>query len=214
MMEILRLHSVIPANVKAMCESLIICHDQSSVAGSTKIFGRIETEESGQSHRAGLLGTGPTWIFGANSLCRVLDNRQAKGFCQRADLIHLAAQPEKMDRHDCANFLPLVDDVDRSVRAFRSQKILKSAGRQVKSLCVDIDKERGRADPCDAGGRGKKGVGSRYDGVAFADSECHQYCKKCVGARGDTYGELGAGVTANRLLKFFDSRPENKSVRA
>ena len=38
LVEVLRLHSVIPANTKAVRESLIICHDQPGVTGSAEIF--------------------------------------------------------------------------------------------------------------------------------------------------------------------------------
>ena len=82
------------------------------------------------------------------------------------------------------------------------------------SLRIDIDKERCRADPCDAAGGGEEAVRSCYHGISSTDSESHQYGKECVRARGDTYGKLRAGVTADRVLKFFNFRPENKSVGA
>src|SRR5262245_52306569 len=113
-------------SVYTLRKRIVVGCDHSSVPGSAKIFGRIETKTTRQPHRP----SASSAIFGSDCLRAVFNHRQPMLPGDSENLIHFGALPVKVDGKyrfsfgvDCSGKLSYVE---------------------VIGFGINIDKDRGR----------------------------------------------------------------------
>ena len=162
--EVLRFRAVNSQDSKTLRSFWIIGDDHASVTGAAKIFGWKEAEAAVVSDGAGTLSL----VFRSDGLGGVFDDDQIVLFRDVHNGGHIGHLAEQVDRDDCF--------------CSRSDLLGNQVGVDVKSVWIDVDKDRRCTKTRNATRCGEEAVSGGDDFVAGADVFGHQRNEKCVGA--------------------------------
>src|SRR6267378_701242 len=122
--------AVKPQQLETICQLRVVRAHHAAVTGTTKVFGRKETETSEVADVAGE----PAVIVSADCLRCVFNHGETVGLRNRGDLVHKGGPAEQVDRDD-------------RLRA-KSDRWFNLAWVQVVGVGIDVDKNRSCTQAC------------------------------------------------------------------
>ena len=166
---------------EAVSQRSVVGRDHASVAGGAEILGGEKTETTHQTEAA----SRTSCIARADSLCGVLDDRNALRRSKVENGIPISRQTEKMYGYDGPSS--------------GSDCALDGLGRDVERLRINIDKDRLGSYASDGTGRSEKRKRSGDDLVARSDFKSQESENQGIRPGGTSNG---TGATGNTLISF------------
>src|SRR5580704_1480810 len=133
---------------------------EARIAIRTQVLSGIKTESRSCAQRSGA----PVSPFCSDGLRRVFDDGQMKLVSDLLQCIHVSALAVKMHGQQSSNF----------VRASGAETSLNQLRIQIQGVRIDIDEHRPRPRAYNCTCRSEETESGCDDGVAGADSRCHQ----------------------------------------